>query len=68
MKTLLKKITPLYAIYRMFNATKYFNNKYSSIVSFGFNSKEDGNYTYPLTESNEWYLAQTISVVANVTH
>jgi hypothetical protein len=51
---------------RVLYAMSYYNKKYIQILKWGVNSKENANYTYDLTESNIFYLAQTISVVTQV--
>ncbi|MCF0075717.1 class I SAM-dependent methyltransferase [Dyadobacter sp. CY261] len=48
---------------RVLYATSYFNRKYFEILKWGFESKEDTNYTYELKEGNIRYLAQLIAAV-----
>lgn len=48
---------------RLFNAMSYYNFRYRQIFKWTFNSKEDVNFTYDLTEGNILYLAQTLAVV-----
>ena len=48
---------------RIFFATKYYNWRYLQILKWGFNSKEDTNYTFGLTEGNLKTMGQIISVV-----
>ena len=51
---------------RVLYAMSYYNKKYVQILKWGVNSRENANYTYDLTERNILYLAQTISVVTQV--
>src|SRR5690606_16156547 len=44
-------------------ATSYYNKKYVQIIKWLFNSKEDTNFTYELTNKNKLYVAQQISLV-----
>lgn len=57
----LKRVWILNFIRRVTYATSYFNSKYGQILSWGFQSNEDTNYTYHLTESNKDYLAQLLA-------
>lgn len=41
----------------------YYNKKYPQIFKWVFNSREDANFTYDLTDGNILYLAQTLAVV-----
>jgi predicted O-methyltransferase YrrM len=61
----LKKIWVLNFLRRLWTATKYFNYKYLQIIKWGFNSNEDTNFTYDITEDNRKMLIHTISVVTN---
>jgi len=63
----LKQIRAINFLRRVFNASKYYNRRYSQILSWGIHSKEDNNYTYPLTEKNILYLANTVAVVTGKT-
>jgi Methyltransferase domain len=57
----LKRVWILNFIRRVTYATSYFNSKYGQILSWGFQSNEDTNYTYHLTESNKDYLTQLLA-------
>jgi predicted O-methyltransferase YrrM len=57
----LKRIWLLQFIRRVYHASKYFNKKYFEILKWGFQSREDTNYTYDLTETNIIYLSQIIA-------
>jgi predicted O-methyltransferase YrrM len=59
----LRNVRVLNFFRRIFNASNHFNKKYLKILIWGFESKEDTNYTYDLTEDNILYLAHTISIV-----
>jgi hypothetical protein len=48
---------------RVLYATSYYNKRYIQIFKWGFQSRENTNYTYDLTERNILYLVQTISIV-----
>jgi predicted O-methyltransferase YrrM len=61
----LKKIRAINFLLRVFAASKYYNRRYSQILYWGIHSKEDTNYTYPLTEKNMLYLANTIAIVTD---
>jgi len=50
---------------RVLYASSYYNSKYQQIVKWGFQSKENTNYTYNLTDKNLLYLANMISIVTN---
>ena len=51
---------------RVLYAMSYYNKKYVQILKWGIHSKETANYTYDLTETNLFYLAQTVAVVTGV--
>ncbi|SKA33456.1 Methyltransferase domain-containing protein [Chitinophaga eiseniae] len=53
---------------RAFFAMSYYNRRYPQIFKWVFNSKEDANFTYDLTEGNILYLAQTLAVVTGEDH
>ncbi len=59
----LKKIWFLNFLLRIRYASKYYNRRYCQILSWGFRSREDTNFTYHLTRANLDYLAHTLSVV-----
>lgn len=61
----LKRVRAINAIRRVSYASSYFNYRYGQILSWSINSKEDTNYTYPITQDNILYLANTIAVVLN---
>ena len=61
---LLKNVRYVNGLRRFHYASKnYFFNNYLQMIRWVFNSKEDTNYTYHLTEENLNYLAQTIACV-----
>jgi hypothetical protein len=64
----LKKIWVLNFFRRIYNASKYYNNRYLQIVRWGFDSKEDTNFTYDLTERSMFYLCDFIAVITNLPH
>ncbi len=64
---ILKRVRAINFLRRVFAASKYYNYRYSQILSWGVTSKEDTNYTYTLTEMNMLYLANTIAVVTGKT-
>jgi predicted O-methyltransferase YrrM len=51
---------------RVFRALSYYVPKLGKIFTWGFQSREDTNYTYNLTDHNLFYLAHTIAVVTGV--
>jgi Methyltransferase domain len=51
---------------RALYAMSYYNKKYFQIIKWSIKSRETDNYTYELTETNIYYLAQMISVVTQV--
>ncbi len=59
----LKKIWFINFLKRVRYATRYYNFRYGQILRWGFNSREDTNYTYALTPANMEYLASTLAVV-----
>lgn len=59
----LKKYRLLNFFRRVWLASKYYNKKYSQILSWGLKSREDTNFTYHITEDNLKYLALLISSV-----
>lgn len=64
----LKGIWFLNFVRRIIAASKVYNKKYAQILKWGFQSREDTNYTYHLTDDNIKYLAQTISVVTKINY
>lgn len=52
--------------FRISFAASYYNKKYFQILKWGFSSKEDTNFTYPLTERNIQYLAYLISNITSI--
>jgi len=50
---------------RFYYATTYYNKYYLRILKWIFESKEDTNFTYDLTDDNKLVLAQFISHVAS---
>ena len=50
---------------RFYYATTYYNKNYLKILKWIFESKEDTNFTYDLTDDNKLVLAQFISHVTN---
>jgi predicted O-methyltransferase YrrM len=51
---------------RALNAMSYYNKKYYQIFKWSIKSREKENFTYDLTETNIFYLAQMIAVVTQV--
>jgi len=51
---------------RILRASHYYNKRYWQILKWGFSSREGGNYTYDLTESNITYLANIVSIASGV--
>lgn len=51
---------------RLKMASGVYNHRYSQILRWGLESREDTNFTYELTDDNLLYLAHTVAVVANV--
>jgi predicted O-methyltransferase YrrM len=64
----LKRIWLLNFLRRIYHATTFYNKKYLQILKWGFQSREDTNYTYHLTPENLQYLAAMISVVTGTPH
>ncbi|MEY3249466.1 MAG: hypothetical protein RL742_1509 [Bacteroidota bacterium] len=64
----LKRIWVLNFLRRIYQATTVYNKRYWQIIKWGFQSREDTNYTYHLTPENLQYLAATISVITGVSH
>lgn len=63
LKKLLLDIFPSLRIpLRVLRASKYYNKRYLQIIRWGFISREGGNYTYDLTETNMIYLSQIVSI------
>jgi predicted O-methyltransferase YrrM len=60
---LLKRIWFFRFLRRVWNATRVYNFRYLQILKWGFTSREDTNFTYPLTQASLITLAHTISVV-----
>ncbi len=50
---------------RFIGSTKKYNYRYFQIIKWLFNSREDTNYTYELTDGNWLTMAKTISLVTN---
>jgi len=61
----LKKIRVINLVRRVIYASSYYNSRYLQIIKWSINSKEDTNFTYPITKQNTLYLANTIAVILN---
>lgn len=61
----LKKIRVINLVRRIIYASSYYNSRYLQIIKWSINSKEDTNFTYPITKQNTLYLANTIAVILN---
>ena len=66
-KTLSDKFPALRIPLRLLRASRYYNKRYLQILKWGFSSREGGNYTYDLTESNMTYLAHIVSIASGAT-
>lgn len=60
---LLKRIWVLNFLRRVYYASTLYNYRYGQILKWGFQSNEDTNFTYHLTEENLKYLACMLAVV-----
>lgn len=49
---------------RLMRAARYYTPKMSQIAVWLCKSREDGNFTYGITEANQTYLAHTLSIVS----
>jgi len=61
-KILSNKIPALRIPLRILRASRYYNKRYLQILKWGFSSREGGNYTYNLTETNMFYLSLIVSI------
>lgn len=50
---------------RLWHASSFYNYRYRQILKWGFQSREDTNFTYLLTDTSILYLASTLNVVTN---
>ncbi len=64
----LKRIWVLNFLRRIYLATTFYNKRYWQILKWGFQSREDTNFTYHLAPENLQYLAAMISVITGVSH
>lgn len=65
---ILKQFWIFNLIRRLFTASRYYNKKYWQIIKWAFKSKEYTNFTYNISALNVAYLANTISIVSNVSY
>ena len=63
MKKFIKKIKLIRRLYDIYIASRYFNHKYFQIIKWAFNSNEDTNYTYNLSNKNKLELLKLFEII-----
>ena len=58
----------LLAPIRLLRATRYYAPKLRQIMVWLYKSREEGNYTFAITELNQIYLAHTLSIVSGCSY